>query len=112
MNKKNETPWQWKGLEQEIKKEGLEPCPVCNGTTQNVITGRKVCEDCNGTKELYRYKDGLIIARVPCNRCDEDGTTFYAEWIICKYCNGSGIRTWIDEIRRPLLVQYVTVKNM
>jgi DnaJ-class molecular chaperone len=108
MEQKKETPWQWTELENKIRDEGFVPCPVCHGTKQDVLTGRKVCEDCGGTKKVARYNNSVFI---PCNRCDKDGTHFYAKWITCEYCKGTGLRTWVDTMIRPVPVQYAEDKE-
>jgi len=108
MDQKKETPWQWKGLENKIRDEGFDPCPVCYGTKQNVMTGRKVCEDCGGTKKVATYNNTVF---VPCNRCDKDGTHFYVKWVECEYCKGTGLRTWVDIMIRPVPVQYAEDKE-
>ena len=105
-------PWQWTELKAEIIKNGFIPCPVCYGTKQNVITGRKVCEDCGGRKKKEKFIRGVRSGVfIPCNRCDEDGTHYYAKWITCEYCKGTGYRTWVDKILRPVSAQYVEEKE-
>jgi len=74
------------GLERELKLNGTEDCPVCQGTRLRPGTSKSVCQYCQG-KGQVRYQQGFFSITRTCSACKGMGEIITTP---CVECRGTG----------------------